>query len=95
MGTPWGCPTTGVTPSARKHGVSSQGRRRAGGGLAERAGTGDTTWGGGNAPPAPPSLILWARNSAHVTRSSEQSQAVSGESCSSWPCPGTACQPGG
>lgn len=29
MGTPWGCPTTGVTPSERKHRVSSQGGSRA------------------------------------------------------------------
>lgn len=27
MGTPWGCPTTGATPSVRKHSVSSRGRR--------------------------------------------------------------------
>lgn len=42
MGTPWGCPTTGATPSERKHRISSQGRRQqswwGNGGLGEWSG---------------------------------------------------------
>lgn len=59
MGTPWGCPTTGATPSERKHRVSSWGRRRQSwwetvarlSGLGAPAGKGDMIWQGGLPPP--------------------------------------------
>ena len=86
MGTPWGWPTTGATPSERNQ-SQQPGREAAelagrwwldgaGWGLAP-AGKGDTTWGGGTSHPPPVQPL--GHKKPRFTPSSEQSLALSRE----------------
>lgn len=82
MGTPWGCPTTGVTPSERKHRVSSQGGSRAEGKMVSwlcGQGVNPNREGRQEVGGTPLSPILWATRNPNSPHSREQCQALSWE----------------